>query len=215
MAILSDKEICKLLNDKKLIIENFSEKCLTPASYDLRLGEYYYSSSKKEPQILSCGDVITIEPNQFVLVTTYEILQLPRNIVGQIGLRARYSLSGLLNISGIQVDPGFKGRLVLGIANLSAKTRKISYLESIFTIQFQTLLEESERQYSGFLLNVNGIPSRLVELLGGNDIPTICDLGKRVEKLESNIKSLTWVLGIVGTIILTVLTIILDVLVSK
>jgi len=203
MATLADIDIKQLLESGALRIENFSDSSLDGASYDLRLGESYYVSNEKTPKKLSDGDVLSLEPNQFALVSTHEILELPTNLIGQVGLRSRYSLSGLMNISGLQVDPGFRGRLVLGIVNLSTKTRKISYLERIFTIQFHTLSKNSSKPYRGILLGVKGIPADFIEKLEDHNMPSHFELINRVEKLESLVK---WVIiGGLGTVAVIVL----------
>jgi dCTP deaminase len=213
MAALSDIEIREMIESGKLKIANFSESCLGPASYDLRLGSSVYRSSMKEPKKLTEGDVLTIEPNEFVLVTTYEILELPCNIISQVGLRARFSLSGLLNISGLQVDPGFKGRLVLGMTNLSQKPRTITYLDRIFTIQFQRLSSTSSKSYDGDFVNLNTIPSELLEKLRGDGMPTQHELIGKLESLETRVRILFSALGILVTVLLAFLIFILDKLV--
>ena len=45
MSILSDKDIKECVKTGDIIIRPFNEKNLSPSSYDVRLGEFYY---KKE-----------------------------------------------------------------------------------------------------------------------------------------------------------------------
>lgn len=187
MGVLADNEINKLLIEGKLVIGNYSDSSLNPASYDLRLGESAYISSDQDPRTLRLGEVLTLKPSEFALVTTYEVLELPDNIIGQVGLKARYSLSGLMNISGIQVEPGFRGRLVLGIVNLSTKTRKIAFCDKVFTIQFHKLDSSVTKSYKGSLYAIDGIPADLMEKIENKEFLTHYELMNKVELLENSI----------------------------
>ncbi len=71
MPVLNDIDIRRLIDSGELRIENFSDDSLDPASYDLRLGSEIYKSSDKNKMKLKEGDTLVLEPNEFVLVTTY------------------------------------------------------------------------------------------------------------------------------------------------
>jgi len=67
---------------------------------------------------LSIGDQLTIEPKAFALAKTREWVEFPIDLVGFCNLRSTYARKGLL-IPPTVVDAGFKGKLVIEIANLS------------------------------------------------------------------------------------------------
>jgi len=67
---------------------------------------------------LSIGDSLTIKPKAFALAKTREWVEFPTDLVGLCNLRSTYARRGLL-IPPTVVDAGFKGKLVIEIANLS------------------------------------------------------------------------------------------------
>jgi len=91
--ILTDKQIREL----GIIAENFSEDCLTPNGYDLRV-----DFSK---------DIIFVR-RKHKQILTMEYLKLPPNIIGRICIRSSFAALGLIGSFGV-VDAGFEGKLRL------------------------------------------------------------------------------------------------------
>lgn len=197
MGVLSDKDIRKLLNDGKLVITDFSEECLQPASYDLRLGKHAYVSHKEQPFTLSEGGFLTLESGAFALVCTHETIEMPLNLRGRVGLRARYSLTGLINLSGPQIDPGFRGRLTLGIVNLGPRTRQIKYLDRVFTVEFDQLVSTATKGYSGEFKQSDALPPHIVEIISHGISSSLPQISMRLERVESKMDNLQRLLYVV------------------
>ena len=77
MGLLTDTDLRKLIiadqnwSDKdKLHIFPYSEECLTPVGYDLRVGPQYASSVDAELYSLNSDDKVVIKPGDTVLITT-------------------------------------------------------------------------------------------------------------------------------------------------
>src|SRR5438874_1936929 len=91
----------------------YEAKQVQQSSYDLRLGEEIYIVGRKSPEKLSGRHpYVTLQPGQFAVLTSYEFLNLPRNVMAFITLRNRFKMQGLINVSGFHVDPTFSGHLV-------------------------------------------------------------------------------------------------------
>ena len=167
MALLSDTEIKQAIERKEIKINPFDEsECLQPASYDIRVGDRAIitkSLSLEELEKLKSkvgeGTVkelhvdeegsISIPPSGFGLVTTLEKIELSPSYAGHIGMRSYYTRKGLVLLSGLQIDPGFEGNLVLGVCNLSPRTVTIVYKDMISTIEFHRLNVPVGKPYSG------------------------------------------------------------------
>lgn len=105
--------------------------------FDLRLGKEYFLSGEKKPGILSdASPWLTIEPGQFALLTTYELLQMPNNLIALISMRNNKKAGGLINISGFHVDPSFDGLLVFSVYNAGPTPIPLKYKEETFMIGF-------------------------------------------------------------------------------
>ena len=148
--ILSNKDIlntCK--NGSSIVIEPFSEELLQPASYDLRVGTQAASSAKKEVLDLTKAGFIEITPGDFVVMLTHEKLTLDLQHTARFGLTSSYARKGLLATIGPQVDPGFEGRLIVGLTNLSSRPIVLPYKDRFLTIEFHRLEQPSSTPYEG------------------------------------------------------------------
>ncbi|MEA3311371.1 MAG: dCTP deaminase [candidate division WOR-3 bacterium] len=153
MSLLSGSEINEARKKGDIEIDPFDEGCLQGASYDMRLGERAIITktislkslkSKLEEEAMNELDVekkgsISIPAGGFALVTTLEKIRLGNNYVGHIGLSSYYGRKGLAILSGLQIDPGWDGVLVLGLCNLSARSIFIDYKSLLCTIEIHRL----------------------------------------------------------------------------
>lgn len=214
MAVLTDKDIQQAVGTNKLVIDHFDPKFLSPASYDMRLGEEAVTSSGKEKINPAQKGLLTIAAGDFALVTTHERVIMPTNIVGHLGLRSHYAKKGLVLLSGPQIDPGFRGVLVLGLSNLSPRDIVIPYKEPFCTVEFHSLNEPATKAYDGEYQQQTGISSKdlenLVEAQGmtfGQVIKTMGELSQNVKSLSDSVSFLKWFfpVGLAATaIIITV-----------
>ncbi|MEM3594727.1 MAG: hypothetical protein QXS27_08340 [Candidatus Jordarchaeaceae archaeon] len=68
-------------------------------SYDLRLGDEVYLSSKELPIKLSDREnVVSIRPGEFALLITREIVELPGVVMAFINIRFRYKLGTIIKL---------------------------------------------------------------------------------------------------------------------
>src|SRR2546426_4618941 len=161
MSILVDSEIEAAMKSGEVEIANFSKEQLQPASYDMRLGDRAIVSKsitleefkKQIPETaeldIKAKGTLVIPAGAFVLFTTLEKIGLSRHYAGHIGMRSYYTRKGLNVLSGLQIDPGFHGVLVLGAVNLSPRSIEIPYAEPICTIEIHRLSKEAASAYSG------------------------------------------------------------------
>ena len=148
--ILSNENIldtCK--NGSSIVIEPFSEELLQLASYDLRVGDQAASLAKKEALDLTKTGFIEITSEDFVIMLTYEKLALDLQHTAHFGLTSSYARKGLLATVGTQVDPGFEGRLIIGLTNLSSKPIIVPHKDIFLTIEFHRLEQPSSTPYEG------------------------------------------------------------------
>lgn len=114
-------------NEDGKLIQSYDSQLINPSSLDFRLGftalkdtkegfidipdfKYY---SKEEPYIL--------EPNKFLLASTYEYFDLFPNMSGEIKLKSSRARDGLSHALAGWVDPAFHGILTLEIKNYSTE----------------------------------------------------------------------------------------------
>ena len=122
------------ISPSQRMIDPFEPAQLRPSSYQLALGRELHLGG--QPQILRDAAPLVLEPHQVAVVTTREILRIPRFLVARWSLRVQKIYEGLLWTGGPQVDPGWVGQLLCPIYNLSERDVELLLDDGFFTIDF-------------------------------------------------------------------------------
>ena len=149
MAVLGNKEILQRLNNGEIFKEGtWKESGIKEASYVLRLawdglvvgGEPY------PPGTLYDRAQVLIELGRIAILSTEEVLRMPPDISGKVGVRLNFAALGLLGMMGIQVDPYYGSdfddeRLYFRVANISNEVVRLRRSEGVFNIEFHHVSE--------------------------------------------------------------------------
>lgn len=65
---------------------------------------------------------LNIEPGEVVFVLTNEQLDLPKNIHAVLSPKRKLSHDGIMVLGGFCIDPLYKGKLLIGLYNLSSSS---------------------------------------------------------------------------------------------
>lgn len=155
MAVLSGKQIARLVDEEKLKIKPFCDKQIQPATYDLKLGKRILASPLGPEKFGKAVDLTKKRPSydiqsgQMVGVISFERLELPLDICGRFGVRSSYARLGINAFGGLQLDPGFRGKLIMNLLNVGPEPIAVTINEPIFTVEFERLEEPAEVPYSG------------------------------------------------------------------
>ncbi len=135
--IYSDRDIRRLLSEARIVVEPFPDLAvqLGSCSLDLRLsGEFSVFEYNRHPfidvrdteQARDVMKTLTVEddqpfvlhPQTFVLAITQERLELPDDIVARLEGRSSLGRLGIIvHATASVIDPGWRGRIVLELAN--------------------------------------------------------------------------------------------------
>lgn len=106
-----------------------------------------------------------IKTGQFVSVMTEEWFSFPNDICGRFGLRSEYVRKGLIAFGGLQIDPGWSGRLVILLFNIGPEPAPIKLGEKMFTIEFHRLETPTQNPYKGRYQNQTYFPSEDINFI--------------------------------------------------
>lgn len=172
--ILSDSEIKDLALNKEMI-KPFSYKTKTNDDgskaisyglgyfgYDVRLSNRILHSPRPlivDPKNIDVfkdfeevkTDLITISPNDFILGISVEYFNIPEDIIGICLGKSTYARCGV-DVNITPLEPGWKGYIVMEIANLSSRLVRIYTNEGIAQVLFLRGLLPSQ-SYSGYYQN--------------------------------------------------------------
>ena len=155
MTILSDSDIKEGIKQKKLSIEPFNEKNLTPNGYDLTIDEIYI---KKTNEHIKEG-MVTIPPATWFAISTKEFVKMGPQTASQLWIRSSYARKGVMASFG-KVDAGFHGTLTISCFNSNDEELEIPIGDRFCQIVFEQLSSVPSELYdkkSGNYQNQRGV----------------------------------------------------------
>jgi deoxycytidine triphosphate deaminase len=185
-SVLVDHEIDELVRTQNLI-GHFERHLLKGASYDLRLGREFSTSG--EHGMLSDSDPsCKLEPGQFILLTSHEKLNLPKNLVGHAGLMSKWAQAGLISLFSPQIDPGFEGLIVVPLFNGGNAPIFLRAGEPMFTVEFV----RASRDASFGWAEKRGAPLQRIEMRVDMQMgrPNFSAIGKDIVDLRREVSNL-------------------------
>ena len=137
---------------------------------------------------------------------TLEIIRLGPQYVGRFGLRSKFARKGLIATTGPQIDPGYRGRLIIGITNLSPRPVTLSYGDDFLSVEFHRLQEPSTKPYNGPYQGRETLGAEEIEAIAESEgmalsevLTTLRTLTKNVGELTSEFRTLkTWLPVMIG-----------------
>lgn len=189
--------------DKIEFYEEFVKKDLV--TYDLRLGEEVYLSSKSVPMKLSEENPdVVLEPGDFALLQVYEYVKMPSDLLGFISLRFSVARRGLVNISGFHVDPEWEGKIIFAVHNAGPNEILLRFKDRIFILFFSTLVSPVREKHSGNYPTLKHIDVNLIQGLRGGPI-SIRNLDRRLLMLEERFRLFLGIIGGLATAVIAAL----------
>ncbi|MBO7718523.1 MAG: dCTP deaminase [Methanosphaera sp.] len=166
MAILSDVDIKKYLDEGKIVIDPIEDdKQIQPSSVDLRLGDEFkgfkivtkpFIDPFDKVDLESYMDLLTVEegepfiihPGEFTLATTYEYVKIPDDIVARVEGRSSMGRLGItMHVTAGYIDPGFEGKITLEISNIGKMPVALYPGQRVCQIVFETMTSPSAKPY--------------------------------------------------------------------
>ena len=165
--ILSDADIERRLEAGDLVIDPLDDPDLQiqPASVDLRLGREFlefrrtnipciHPNSEREVDeyvsetIVDEGEEFVLHPNDFVLGTTKERVEIPADLLAHVEGRSSLGrLAIVVHATAGLCDPGYRGQITLELSNLGSAPVALSPGMRISQLTFTELTSPARRPY--------------------------------------------------------------------
>ena len=139
--LLSDRDIRAEITKGRVVLTPYDEGMVQPSSVDVRLDRYFrvfenhryphIDPSVEQPDLTRLvepagGEPFILHPGEFVLASTYEVVQLPDDVAGRLEGKSSLGRLGLLTHSTAGfVDPGFDGHVTLELSNVATLPIKL------------------------------------------------------------------------------------------
>ena len=161
--LLSDREIRSGIKSGRIRLDPVDEAMVQPASIDVRLDRYFrlfdnhrYSvidPAKEQPGLTrmveaECDEAFVLHPGEFVLGSTYEVVELGDDIAARLEGKSSLGRLGLLTHSTAGfIDPGFSGHVTLELSNTATMPLLLYPGMRIGQLCFFDLSSAAERPY--------------------------------------------------------------------
>jgi deoxycytidine triphosphate deaminase len=137
------------------IVYPFDERWLKGATYEVGVsGNVYYWDDESRKHILDVaaqpGGEITLQRNSITFVETDVEFRLPHYIAARFNLHIKLVHRGLLLGTGPIVDPGFRGKLLIPLHNLTNSSYTIEADEKIVWVEFSKTLFGAHSTAAGY-----------------------------------------------------------------
>ena len=169
--IISDK-LVEIPNKPYLDNVDLYEPSIQPGSYDVRLGTSFKrptASSIKaytgfdeilDYESINAPEGIIIKPHSFLLGTTVEIVNIPKDICALLQGRSLVGRMGLIVTPG-WIDAGYSGTISIQIYNTSEVAVMFPTRERVAQLIFMRMTNSCEAGYSGVYQNSYGATGNL------------------------------------------------------
>jgi dCTP deaminase len=145
------KEYGDLHGDR--FISDFDVNQIDCNAYTLRMGrEYFVTTASTDPargrnqrHLLDPYVSFVIPAGQFAFLLTRETLDVPKEVMAFISMKATYKFQGLINVSGFHVDPGYRCPLVFAVYNAGPAPVHLREGLPLFLVWFADLDRASKK----------------------------------------------------------------------
>jgi dCTP deaminase len=202
--ILNAQQIIAAQQSGDISISPFEESQVQAASYDLRVGQSGATTSTKKLVNIKETGYLLLQPGDFAIVTVLEEIQLSPQYAARFGLRSKYARKGVIATTGPQIDPGYRGRLILGLTNLTPRPISVPYKDDFITIEFHRLEAPTSKPYAGPYQGRLELGPEEIEAVTEAEgmafsevITTLRSVSDNVGKLASEVNTLRWMVPLI------------------
>ena len=152
MSTIVDHQIRHLARTMGLV-EPFNPELVNPASYDVTLGPTILVEGRpgreRWVEVDITDGVYSLEPGEFVLAHTQELVRVPSNLECVFNLKSSRGREGYEHLMAGYIDPGFTGRVTLELVNVNRYHRlPLEHGMRIGQLRFSKLDEIPMRSYA-------------------------------------------------------------------
>lgn len=187
-GILVDRQIRSARKQNLIKIDPFEESSLEPATYDLRVGDRAAVSTGSQAIDLRKDTMLTIEPGAMAIVQSLEVLTLSPRLAGRLGPKTSLLRRGIFVATGPQIDPGFHGRIIVNLINLTSRSFVLRHSMPFLSVEFHYLSEAPDHPYTGDYQDRLGLTAEELNILYGYEGPNLAEIYRGFAELRDNIR---------------------------
>jgi len=153
--------------ERQTFIEGGDPRCAEGVKYDFRLSSRILKAKWGQP--VDMGDCpkedLFIQAGEVVFVLSQERLNLSRDMVAILSPKRKLSHEGILSTGGLFIDPGYKGRLLVGLFNFSSSPWPIIAGKKLIAATFYRLVDSERGDFPAPPPALDEFPDELVKVI--------------------------------------------------
>jgi len=190
--VISGKRLQDAVSNKEFLNGGDIANC-DGIKYDFRLDDLILKSKYGVPinysnfPVDKQGIDLVVSPGEMVFVMSKETLNLPKNIFSQLSPRRKMTEFGIITLGGLAIDPGYNGKLLFGLYNISSEDFKLVPNAKLVGAVFYEL--EDEELLPDYIppKAIDGYSSTLIEKIGKYQPIGITTLEEAIRKIEDQL----------------------------
>jgi deoxycytidine triphosphate deaminase len=195
MSVLITGDQLREAVEKATFIQGGDVSCAEGVKYDLRLSPKILKAKFGQPIDLeqvpeADRSGLCVEPGEVVFVLTEERLALPSDMVAQLSPKRKLSHAGILTLGGFCIDPGYAGRLLIGLFNLSSSPWPLRPHKKLIGATFFRLQGSEVGEFPPAADPLDDFPDELVEVMQKYKPLSVQSVSDTVQRLQSDLLSL-------------------------
>jgi deoxycytidine triphosphate deaminase len=176
-------------------IKNGRETNVEGVKYDFSLSQHILKAEFNRPVIANELDPadkrkLEIEPGEVVFVLTEEELCLPNDVVAHLSPKRKLSHLGILTLGGFTIDPGYKGRLLIGLLNIAGTPFPLIPNKKLIAATFYRLEGDEVGEFPEVKDTLTEFPDEMVQMMRKYHPVATHALAIQVAELEKNFSQL-------------------------
>ncbi len=166
--------------------------CAEGVKYDFRLSSRFLKAKFGRP--IDAAEIpaneLFIEPGEMVFALSEERLNLPPNVVAELSPKRKLSHSGILVIGGFCIDPGYQGRLVIGLFNFSSSRFALIPKKKVIAATFYELEDTELLEHTAPTAPVEDFPDELIATMQRYSPVAVQSVVDVVERVKADLVAL-------------------------
>lgn len=133
---------------------------------------------------------LVVAPGEVVFVLTEEKLAMPRDMIAQLSPKRKMSHAGIQTLGGFTVDPGYSGRLLIGLLNISSTPFQLIPGKKVIAATFFRLEGAETGNFPQLADGLETFPDELVQVMRNYHPIALQSVADTLARLGSDVLAL-------------------------
>jgi deoxycytidine triphosphate deaminase len=178
--------------EQQTFIQGGDPRCAEGVKYDFRLSSRILKAKWGQPVDMDNmpKEDLFIQPGEVVFVLSQERLNLSSDMIAILSPKRKLSHEGILSTGGLFIDPGYQGRLLVGLYNFSSSPWPIIAGKKLIAATFYRLVDTEQGDFPAPPPALDEFPDELVKVIREYEPVAVQAVSSGLESLRTLVTQL-------------------------